>query len=1184
MGVKGLWKLLLPIGRRISIETLEGRIVAVDASIWLTQFVKAMRDPETGKLCAGAHIIGFFRRLCRLRYHGIRPVFVFDGAAPEIKRREIMRRRRRREQFASLGSADIQRLARKILAENLKKSRKGDVKDDKSEEKTEGQSGAAAAVTSTAAANAAEAASFDPGFNPGEVDTAEAAVSGVATSSDRRDGDSLHVAGPASEDSGEENDWDEDPNSEESQVGSGDDTSHKNGGDDDVFDRAAQLYGNGEFDVDLMANLPASKRKDAVERAQRRRRMDARKDFMPAAADPIKFSNAQLSSFLKTCKLNRDIAAAAKKAARRDNLHDAMASDRATLVELLREEDGTANDEDDDKQYDGESEEENRKPAASDAGSDALKSVEQVSRTPKGIRKATRGVKRWSENDSDSDDDLFHDDVPEPSVNRLQRGRVMLDDDCGSEGGQPGGFYPGSPFVATAVAGESEGPSPDRKTASGPALLRQDLMDYELAVALQEAENDGGDVAPDRSSIDPSASTDVIDLTSPSDDESNCRTASCDAEMSSAHLGASRTLHGSQSTGAELSSSTRRNIIAKYPSDDTIGSTSVEDREVQSSVHLLTQGNACSMHRGEGLFEKSPAKSKDDHSSPSGADDEEDVDWEDGASNCPTAMIVEDRAVRSSAGLLTQGTTCTMHRVEGLLEERPGKSKDDHSSPSGADDEEDVDWVDGASNCQTAVRTESRIESPAFDTTDDDWNDAARPSAEADATAVALERGFETASRLTNWAGVAFRRAMVASGQVASKSPSGDKNQVVEQGGDTHYEATAEVFATRDAASPEVAFTQTLLNSTPTAQVGSDDESEDLDLQPTASGGISKSKSIRFDDDDIQRWKTERNSRERDMETITEDMREEVIQLLQLFGVPYVGKCHDRSFFSHSFEFRLARVSCLPRTRVLEAPAEAEAQCAELERLGLVHGIVTEDSDVFVFGGKTVYKNIFEDQKYAEAYNADDAAKEMRLGRNEIVALAMLLGGDYTEGVRGVGIVNAMEILETFTMDEGTKEGLLKFKEWLEGISLDDCVVDGSVDGVQLKRFHEKHRAARTRWTTPDGFPAENVMQAYFNPVVDRSEGRFTWARPDAEKLIHFCQRYVGWSPNETKQYLDPVMTKLESGLRQTRLDSYMKYEDRIQFADVRSKRLRQVLGLSLPDAGKKADAATPSKRRKRIT
>ena len=40
MGVKDLWQLLAPIGRRISIETLEGKILAIDASVWIVQFIK----------------------------------------------------------------------------------------------------------------------------------------------------------------------------------------------------------------------------------------------------------------------------------------------------------------------------------------------------------------------------------------------------------------------------------------------------------------------------------------------------------------------------------------------------------------------------------------------------------------------------------------------------------------------------------------------------------------------------------------------------------------------------------------------------------------------------------------------------------------------------------------------------------------------------------------------------------------------------------------------------------------------------------------------------------------------------------------------------------------------------------------------------------------------------------------
>jgi DNA excision repair protein ERCC-5 len=40
MGVKDLWQLVAPIGRRVSIETLEGKTLAIDVSIWIIQFIK----------------------------------------------------------------------------------------------------------------------------------------------------------------------------------------------------------------------------------------------------------------------------------------------------------------------------------------------------------------------------------------------------------------------------------------------------------------------------------------------------------------------------------------------------------------------------------------------------------------------------------------------------------------------------------------------------------------------------------------------------------------------------------------------------------------------------------------------------------------------------------------------------------------------------------------------------------------------------------------------------------------------------------------------------------------------------------------------------------------------------------------------------------------------------------------
>ena len=71
-----------------------------DASIWVYQFFNSMRDDD-GNFIKNGQLLGFFRRICRLLFNRIRPVFVFDGATPALKRMTTAARRRRREQQAA---------------------------------------------------------------------------------------------------------------------------------------------------------------------------------------------------------------------------------------------------------------------------------------------------------------------------------------------------------------------------------------------------------------------------------------------------------------------------------------------------------------------------------------------------------------------------------------------------------------------------------------------------------------------------------------------------------------------------------------------------------------------------------------------------------------------------------------------------------------------------------------------------------------------------------------------------------------------------------------------------------------------------------------------------------------------------------------------------------------------------
>jgi DNA excision repair protein ERCC-5 len=199
----------------------------------------------------------------------------------------------------------------------------------------------------------------------------------------------------------------------------------------------------------------------------------------------------------------------------------------------------------------------------------------------------------------------------------------------------------------------------------------------------------------------------------------------------------------------------------------------------------------------------------------------------------------------------------------------------------------------------------------------------------------------------------------------------------------------------------------------------------------------------------------------------------------------------------------------------------------------------------------------------------------------------MLLGGDYTEGVKGVGIVNGMEVLQAFDCSNNVKDGLSKFRSWLDGFDPDDACKDRSKNSEEKltaeQLFRRKHKTARTQWVAPKNFPADNVLSAYLKPVVDTSTDRFSWGAPDLDRLLVFCERNMGWNPRETRKLLDPVIERLADTSRQTRLEShFMTVGQDIRFATIKSKRLREVFqGIQ-----KKSSSTTEDKkssRRKRM-
>jgi flap endonuclease-1 len=97
--------LLTPISIRhpTTLNALRGRTIAVDGNLELYQFLSIMRtrdgrplEDSTGRITS--HLNGLaFRTTRLLADYDIRPLFVFDGPPPDLKREEIRKRREARE-------------------------------------------------------------------------------------------------------------------------------------------------------------------------------------------------------------------------------------------------------------------------------------------------------------------------------------------------------------------------------------------------------------------------------------------------------------------------------------------------------------------------------------------------------------------------------------------------------------------------------------------------------------------------------------------------------------------------------------------------------------------------------------------------------------------------------------------------------------------------------------------------------------------------------------------------------------------------------------------------------------------------------------------------------------------------------------------------------------------------------
>ncbi|GME80544.1 unnamed protein product [Ambrosiozyma monospora] len=215
----------------------------------------------------------------------------------------------------------------------------------------------------------------------------------------------------------------------------------------------------------------------------------------------------------------------------------------------------------------------------------------------------------------------------------------------------------------------------------------------------------------------------------------------------------------------------------------------------------------------------------------------------------------------------------------------------------------------------------------------------------------------------------------------------------------------------------------------------------------------------------------------------TRQHNEDAKKLLKLMGIPFV-----------------------------EAPCEAEAQCAELAKKGKVYAAASEDMDTLCYKPPYLLRNVTaaESRKLkVDEFNSEKILEGFGMDLNTFVDMCILLGCDYCETIKGVGPVTAMKLIKEH----------------------------GSIEKI-IESIEEN---PKSKYKVPENWPYKEARELFLHPeVLDGNEVELKWTEPDVEGLIQYMVRENGFSEQRIRDGAEKLKKGLKTGT-QGRLDGFFK-------------------------------------------
>ncbi|KAI9069653.1 PIN domain-like protein, partial [Trametes sanguinea] len=199
-----------------------------------------------------------------------------------------------------------------------------------------------------------------------------------------------------------------------------------------------------------------------------------------------------------------------------------------------------------------------------------------------------------------------------------------------------------------------------------------------------------------------------------------------------------------------------------------------------------------------------------------------------------------------------------------------------------------------------------------------------------------------------------------------------------------------------------------------------------------------------------------------------------------------------------------------------EAAGEAEAELARMNELGFIDAVMTDDSDVLLFGAQVVLRNPSFKRSSADDVEVLRASGIRQLGfsRGDLLLYALLVGSDYDQvGLPRCGL--------------RTAAGLIKYDL---GRTLQTALLVSTASDFATFTLDWRHRLQKVLRTDPAGligracpglaaripasFPSFAVADLLVRPAVSNPacyDNIRCFTLPDVARLGELCELYFTW-------------------------------------------------------------------------